>query len=71
MSDSINKEIKSTYTLITPFHRGTVAGRDVYVGVRSSITVKMPGYIFLLGSYAEARTLQSAYIQKFEAKQYR
>lgn len=54
---------------MTPFHRATIDGRDVYIGtseLNNGNVVKM--YMFPLGSYSEARTAQAAYVKQLQAK---
>jgi hypothetical protein len=56
-------------TPVTPFHRATIDGRDVYIGTseqNNGQVVKM--YIFPLGSYSEARAAQTSYVQQLQAK---
>lgn len=69
LTDKINKEEKTWSTPVTPFHRATIDGRDVYIGTSENdkgTVVKM--YIFPLGSYNEARTAQAAYVKQLQAK---
>lgn len=69
LTDNINKEEKTFSTPVTPFHRATIDGRDVYIGTSeldNGNVVKM--YVFPLGSYSEARTAQAAYVKQLQAK---
>ena len=69
LTSKINQEEKSFSTPVTPFHRATIDGRDVYIGTSENdkgTVVKM--YIFPLGSYNEARTAQAAYVKQLQAK---
>jgi len=68
-SGNINKEEQQSNTLDTSFHRATIDGRDVYVGViLSDSGQKLTYYMFPLGSFTEARAAQAAYVKQFEAK---
>jgi hypothetical protein len=68
LSGQINKDENLLHTLDTPFHRATIDGRDVYIGVIVADNgQKLTYYMFPLGSFSEARAAQSAYVKQFEA----
>jgi hypothetical protein len=69
LSANVNKEDASTEKVITPYHRATIDGRDVYIGTSeqdNGLIVKT--YIFPLGSYSEARDAQATYVKQLQAK---
>lgn len=69
LSGKINENTEDWYKLITPFHRATIDGRDVYIGTfESDQGLKAKTYIFPLGSYGEARAAQSVYVKQFQSK---